>query len=205
MVPRTTRGGGLVLFWKNSVNLKVVGSYRYYIDAVINKNERDEWRFTGFYGEPDVAKRNEAWAKLKSLNNNQNIPWLCVGDYNEITRQEEKRGGALRSFNQMQLFRDLIDECGLMDLGFVGPKYSWSKHFESGQSIWERLDKGLATNNWFLLFPGTKIHHLHCYSSDHLPLFINLFGLEIPGKRKVFRFEEMWLSDDRCGETVEAA
>ncbi|XP_050245827.1 uncharacterized protein LOC126693745 [Quercus robur] len=153
VVPRTTRGGGLVLFWKNSVNLKVVGSHRYYIDAVINKNERDEWRFTGFYGEPDAAKRNEAWAKLRSLNSNQNIPWLCVGDYNEITRQEEKRSGVLRSFNQMQLFRDVIDECGLMDLGFVGPKYSWSKHFESGQSIWERLDKGLAMNNWFLLFP----------------------------------------------------
>ena len=80
-----------------------------------------------------------------------------------------------------------------------------SKHFESGQSIWERLDRGLATNNWFLLFPSTKIHHLHCYSSDHLPLFINLYSLEIPGKRKVFRFEEMWLSDDRCGETVEDA
>ncbi|KAK7829313.1 hypothetical protein CFP56_029559 [Quercus suber] len=92
-----------------------------------------------------------------------------------------------------------------MDLGFVGPKYTWSKHFESSQSIWEHLDRGLATNNWFLRFPGTKIYHLHYYSSDHLPLFINLFGLEIPGKRKVFRFEEMWLSDDKSGETVEAA
>ena len=124
VVPRSTRGGGLVLFWKNSINLKVVGSHRYYIDAVINKNERDEWRFIGFYGEPDAAKRNEAWAKLRSLNRNQNIHWLSVGDYNEITRQEEKMGGALRSFNQMQLFRDVIDECRLMDLGFVGPKYT---------------------------------------------------------------------------------
>ena len=105
--------------------------------------------------------------------------------------------------NQMQLFRAVTDECGLMDLGFVGPKYTWSKHFESGQSIWEHLDRGLATNNWFLLFPGTKIHHLHCYSSDHLALFINLSGLEILVKRKFFRFEEMWLSDDRCGETIE--
>ena len=105
----------------------------------------------------------------------------------------------------MQHFRDVIDECGLMDLGFVGSSYTWSKHFDSGQSIWERLDRGLATNDWFLKFPGTKIHHLHCYSSDHLPLFINLSGLELPVKREVFRFEEMWLSDDRCGETVEAA
>ena len=46
VVLRTTRGGGLVLFWKNSVNLTVVESYKYYIDAVINKNDDDEWRFT---------------------------------------------------------------------------------------------------------------------------------------------------------------
>lgn len=105
----------------------------------------------------------------------------------------------------MQLFRDVIDECSLMDLRFVAPKYTWSKHFDSGQSIWEQLDQGLATNNWFLLFPSTKIHHLPCFSSDHLPLFINLSGLEFPVKRKVFRFKEMWLSDDRCGETVVAA
>ena len=118
------------------------------------------------------------------MSSNQNIPWLCAGDFNEITRQEEKIGGVLRSFNQMQLFKDVIDECGFMDLGFVSPKYMWSQHFDSGQSIWERLDQGLVTNNWFLLFLGTKIHHLQCYSSDHLPLFIKLSGLEFPMKRK---------------------
>ena len=86
VVPRTTRGGGLVLFCKNSVNLTVVESHKYYIDVVINKNDDDEWRFTGFYGEPDSSRRNEAWAKLRSLNSSQNIPWLCAGDFNEITR-----------------------------------------------------------------------------------------------------------------------
>ena len=42
VVPRTTRGGGLVLFWKNSVNLIVVDSHRYYINAIINKSGNDE-------------------------------------------------------------------------------------------------------------------------------------------------------------------
>ena len=137
VVPRTTRGGGLVLFWKNSVNLTVVDSHKYYINVIINKSGNDEWRFTGFYGELNSSKRNEAWAKLRSLSSNQNIPWLCASDFNEITRQEEKIGGVLRSFNQMQLFKDVIDECGFMDLGFMGPKYTWSQHFDYGQSIWE--------------------------------------------------------------------
>ena len=49
------------------------------------------------------------------------------------------------------------------------------------------------------------MHHLHCTSSDHMPQYINLSGLEIPSRKKLFRFEEMWLLDVRCGEVVEAS
>ena len=55
--PRVGRGGGLVLYWKASVNLTVEDSDRHYIDAVINKNTKNEWRLTGFYGEPDTITR----------------------------------------------------------------------------------------------------------------------------------------------------
>ena len=41
-----------------------------------------------------------------------------MGDFNEITRQEEKVGGAIRAHSQMQAFQEVIDECGFMDLGF---------------------------------------------------------------------------------------
>ena len=46
--PRTTRGGGLVLFWRESVNLSVEGFDKNHIDAIINKNKENEWRFTAF-------------------------------------------------------------------------------------------------------------------------------------------------------------
>ena len=36
VVPRLNRGGGLVLFWKNSINIEVVDSHRYFIDMIIN-------------------------------------------------------------------------------------------------------------------------------------------------------------------------
>ena len=63
------------------------------------------------------------------------MPWLCGGDFNELTRQEEKLGGAARNHGQMQLFKDVLDECGFMDLGFVGSQFTWSKHFADGHSI----------------------------------------------------------------------
>ena len=172
VVPRVGKGGGLVLFWRSSINLIVEGSHKYYIDVVVNKGMDGEWQLTGFYGEPETSRRREAWDQLRSLNLRPKVPWLCCGDFNEITRQDEKVGGAIRSYNQMQQFKDVIDECGFMDLGIVGPKYTWSRHFENGNSIWERLDRCLVTNSWFQKFPGSKVHHLRCDSSDHCPILI---------------------------------
>ena len=43
VVPRLNRGGGLVLFWKNSINIEVVDSHRYFIDTIISGNTKDTW------------------------------------------------------------------------------------------------------------------------------------------------------------------
>ena len=40
-------------------------------------------------------------------------------------------------------------------------------------------------------------------TSDHKLLWIEQVGLEFQQKKKPFRFEEMWLADKGCGETVE--
>ena len=195
-----------MLLWKDSINLTVVDSSKYYVDVFVDRYTEQAWHFTSFYGEPVAWRRHEEWSKLSALNTYSTIPWLCASDFNEFTRQDEKIGGAPRNHNQMQLFRTTIDECGLMDLGFISPKFTWSKHFTNGQSIWERLDRGLASNSWFLRFPGTWIHHLPCLSSDHYPLLINPSGIDLPSQeKKKIHFEEMWLSDSRCGEVVLAA
>ena len=54
VVPKVGHGGGLVLFWKASINLVVSNSSKYYIDTWIDKGSPNEWRFIGFYGEPNL-------------------------------------------------------------------------------------------------------------------------------------------------------
>ncbi|XP_065624064.1 uncharacterized protein LOC136065183 [Quercus suber] len=157
-------------------------SKKYFIDAWIDKNSDHQWRFTGFYGEPDTARRHEAWSELRHLNHHPTAPWICIGDFNELVSQEEKLGGAQHPNYQMQLFQDVIDECGFMDLGFSGQRFTWNRHFRD----------------------GLRIHHFRCDSSDHVPILLTLSGLDPPPRNKPFRFEEMWLFDSRCGEIVEA-
>ena len=104
VVLREGRRGGLALFWKSSIDLTVEDSSNYYIDTWIDKNKESEWCFTGFYSELETSRRGEAWDSLRSLNHHPNIPWLCIGDFNELTRQDEKLGGAIRNHGQMQSF-----------------------------------------------------------------------------------------------------
>ena len=41
IVPRTNTGGGLALYWKNSIDLNVMSSSPTYIDAVVNPGVDD--------------------------------------------------------------------------------------------------------------------------------------------------------------------
>ena len=136
-VPRVNNGGGSVLFWKNSVEIDIESSSVNHIDATVNKNSNDPWRFTGFYGEPETHKRQESWDLLRNLHGQSSLPWLCARDFNELIKQSEKRGGRLRPYAQMQIFRVALDESELMDLGFKGFPYTWCKHYGNGVSIWE--------------------------------------------------------------------
>lgn len=69
----------------------------------------------GFYGEPVTHMRHESW-ELLSLNRRFNLPWLMAGDFNEIVRNSEKKGGNNRSLAQMQRFREALHAYGFMDL-----------------------------------------------------------------------------------------
>ena len=74
-------------------------SSKFCIDVLFEKNTPQEWRFIGFFGESVTTRRHEAWTKLRTLNDIPHIPWLCARDFNKITRQEEKVGGAIRAHN----------------------------------------------------------------------------------------------------------
>ena len=69
---------------------------------------------------PKVANQEDSWSVLRHLSSQLDLPWVCISDFNEITKIEEKSGGAIWAKKQMQNFRDCLDFCGLLDLGFIG-------------------------------------------------------------------------------------
>ena len=55
---------------------------------------------------------------MKNLTNISPLLWLCFGDFNEVLHVEEHNGIGQRSQAQIQGFRDAVDICGLIDIGY---------------------------------------------------------------------------------------
>ena len=140
------KGGGLCMFWKQEVNLRVQSFSLSHIDAIINETQPDAWRLMGFYGAPKTQHREPSWNLLRRLKSQFTIPWCCMGDFNELVRLEEKQGRHGRSDRQMQMFRDVLDECSFVDLGFTGLSFTLTNN-RIWDRTWERLDRAVATPN----------------------------------------------------------
>jgi hypothetical protein len=88
----------------------------------------------------------------------------------------EKWGGNGRANSQMTAFRQTLEVCELTDLGYRGPKFTWSNCQDGINFIKERLDKGVANAKWRDFFPNFEVVAEAILCSDHAPLILCLSG-----------------------------
>lgn len=62
------------------------------------------WRFTSFYGFPNTTDRHLSWTLMSTLSRDSSLPWLCVGDFNEVLSSSEQLGGVGRNESQTNGF-----------------------------------------------------------------------------------------------------
>jgi hypothetical protein len=139
--PSNGRSGGVMLLWKREVNIQQIFSAPNYIDVRVIEGPGREWRFTGMYGEPRWQDKYKTWDKLRELHGQFQLPWVVLGDLNEIMFSHEKDGGNPRPAIYMQAFRDALSGCNLEDLGFIGDPFTWKRG-----RLRERLDRAVANN-----------------------------------------------------------
>ncbi|KAK7838565.1 hypothetical protein CFP56_019489 [Quercus suber] len=82
------------MIWKEEVKVDVKMYSHDHIDAWVDGGLNvGWWHLIGFYGNLEIAKRPESWAKLKYLKGTLSLPWVAIGDFYEITGLSENEGG----------------------------------------------------------------------------------------------------------------
>jgi hypothetical protein len=208
VVDSVGRSDGLALLW-NDMELEEIQNYsRRHINAIMKDGDSEySWKLTGFYGHPDRTKRHESWALLNYLRSFAPLPWLCVGDFNEITEQSEKSGAVLRRGSQMTQFHEVLEDCHFSDLGYIGSKYTWTNCRQDGSFIKEHLDRAVANMGWIQLYKKVEVNVLAARRSDHKPLFISFTNMA-ENFRQVHRgvkFEAKWLADEESRDIITCA
>ncbi|KAL2931645.1 Translation factor Guf1 mitochondrial [Bienertia sinuspersici] len=87
--------------------------------------------------------------------------------------------------------------------------FTWTNNRGGENNVQERLDRCLANPAWRAIFPGALVMHLCKRKSDHLPILLCIKNnIRPPKKRKkkrLFRFEEMWLREETCADIINKA
>lgn len=74
---------------------------------------------------------------------------LCIiGDFNDMLTADEKKGGKNHPRCLLNGFSEVISDCNLIDLGYIGDKFTWERARGTDKWVLERLDRGLATKEW---------------------------------------------------------
>ena len=204
------RSGGLAMFWRRGVDVSLRWKGRMHIDVNVVAEDGFKWRLTGIYGQPRQELRKETWSLLRTLHHRNNLPWMCVGDFNEILYSFEKQGGTTKPQSHMDNFRDTLDYCNLQDLGFEGDMFTWQNNNCRTEGYFhERLDRAVATPAWHLHFTDFKVKNGDPEHSDHRPVVVSVARSDKPAwtgnKGLNKRFEARWLMEEECEVLVKNA
>ncbi|KAL6228156.1 hypothetical protein ACLB2K_002110 [Fragaria x ananassa] len=193
-VPSDEGCQGLALLWTAETQIIIRTHSFHHIDVKIrDSGQSPQFRFTGIYGWAAQADRWKTWELIRKLGDEIcDLPWLMGGDFNEVLCRADKSGGAPRATAMLEFQQAMVD-CALLDVRFLGSRYTWSNKFTK-----ERLDRRFQTLPWKNKYPFSKCLTLPPSDSDHCPILVDIRKSKIPANQSIermFRFEKMWFGN----------
>ena len=83
----------------------------------------------------------------------------------------------------------------MIDLGFSGPRFTWTNKRGISDLIQERIDRVFVNPEWWNLFPEARVTHLTRCHSDHCPILLESSAKDSLYLERPFKFQSFWLSD----------
>ena len=163
------------------------------------------WLLSAIYASPRYVRRQLLWDNLSMVTGLHSLPWVIVGDFNEMLSGDDKFGGNPVSISRALKFQECLNNCSMIGLGFSRLKFTWSNHRLLSQLIQGRIDRAFANADWNVLYPETCVKHLERAHSDHCPIILSLRNYTRYQLPRPFRFQPMWLSHPTFPKVVRDA
>lgn len=164
--------GGLGVLWRSKDVAQVDGFSKWHVDLLVILKDEMPYRMTLFYGYADRNERHKSWSLLRQLAASSALPWVILGDFNELLYMSEKKGCLSHRERLILAFREAVEDCGSEDLGYSRHPYTWEKWRGTRNWVEERLDRTLSNRAWRNQFGLAKVSHVPQSTSNHLPIFL---------------------------------
>ncbi|XP_019158270.1 PREDICTED: uncharacterized protein LOC109154983 [Ipomoea nil] len=197
--------GGIWVLWKDPVHISVLFTHPQFILVQVSQSGQPPWVFAAVYGSPTHHLRCRLWRDLSQSKRGPQGPWLVAGDFNSVINKEETTNYSSFSTQRSSDFVNWIQDEGLIDLGFSGPRLTWVKNGPTGATKGARLDQTLCNIDWRVRFPYAEVEHLPRVASDHAPLLLRLHGSRRGNPTNLFHFhfQAAWLTHQDLTKVVQ--
>ncbi|XP_016191737.2 uncharacterized protein LOC107632587 [Arachis ipaensis] len=182
--------GGLLLMWDETVfkmNHCYKGSRWLCVEGVLLRNNFS-CAFCLVYGPHDRRGKLATWEELSFLYGLCQVLFCYLGDFNEITQLEDRKGTDSLPVSATE-FKSWIQDMELVDLALTDRLFTWFR----GQSC-SRIDRVLVSLEWLEVFPETRLRGGPRGLSDHCPLIMEVSQLR--GGPRPFRSLDSWFTHD---------
>ncbi|KAK9922738.1 hypothetical protein M0R45_031185 [Rubus argutus] len=189
--------GGIWLYWNsNNFSVQPIDKNCQSITIKVTLPSGPIWMLTVLYASPTNYVRSNLWNYLEHLVAVHQLPWIFIGDFNELYSSADKYFGTM--YGRIGGLKKWVDQNSLIDMGFIGSRFTWSNN-----RIKERLDRAFCTCDWRSSFPEAFIRHLAKMKSDHCPLLLQLHSNNRVNRAATpFRFQAMWMSHNEFAPYV---
>ena len=165
--------GAICVLWKDSIKVEVLRTHPQFIHLEVQVHGDDPWLLPIVYGSPTFTLQKFLWQSLHLNNLDLSKAWIAVGDFNAIVSAYEMSSSGNMDSRRCSDFTSWISQHQLIDLGFSGSRFTWTRCLSTDTFKGARLDRALCNSFWKCRFDRAVVTHLPKLSYDGLLSFFN--------------------------------
>ena len=187
---------GLWILWDSTQEeVSKLSTMEQEIHAIVKDlSSNASWLMSAIYASPRYAERRLLWDNLSKVAKLHTLHWIIVGDFNEVLLGEDKFRGRPISISRAINLQECLNTCGMINLGFFGPPFTWTNRQPLPHLVQERIDRVFVNADWNILYLEACVKHMERSHSDPSPVLLSLRHDHGTHHPQPFRSQPIWLS-----------